>query len=236
MMLLLLLIKQTEEYFYKNLKGALDNIKLRSGTERETTQFKTVVSVLNQAKFMCPNINISKPPERFISLNGIFSSGHYFVLPVTIPLQVPYKISPYFYFTPTKIHCIKVHRRRGIPYHLIEVIKILHRNTSVQIETGRKILDKIYITQGVRQGCNLSPALFIIYIDDLLRNWKHSVDAGIMLKRNFYLNTLLFADDQIIIQDSEDKLQKSVYILNQMNKDYYLTISTKKLGLLKENT
>jgi len=58
-----------------------------------------------------------------------------------------------------------------------------------------------------------------------------------MLKRNLYLNTLLFADDQVIIQDSEDKLQKSVYILNQMSKDYNLKISTEKqkLGLLKEN-
>jgi hypothetical protein len=33
-----------------------------------------------------------------------------------------------------------------------------------------------------------------------------------MLKRNLYLNTLLFADDQVIIQDTEDKLQISVYI------------------------
>ena len=49
--------------------------------------------------------------------------------------------------------------KRGIPYHLIEVIKSLYKNTSVQIDTGRKILDKIYINQGVRQGCNLSPAL-----------------------------------------------------------------------------
>jgi hypothetical protein len=49
-----------------------------------------------------------------------------------------------------------------------------------------------------------------------------------MLKRNLYLNTLLFADDQAIIQDSEDKLQKSVCILNQLSKDYNLKISTDK--------
>jgi hypothetical protein len=49
-----------------------------------------------------------------------------------------------------------------------------------------------------------------------------------MLKRNLYLNTSLFADDQVIIQDSEDKLQKFVYILNQMSKDYNLKISKKK--------
>jgi len=45
--------------------------------------------------------------------------------------------------------------KRGTPYHLIEVIKNLYKNTSEQIDTGRKILNKIYINQGVRQGCKL---------------------------------------------------------------------------------
>ena len=78
------------------------------------------------------------------------------------------------------------------------------------------------------QWCNLSQAHFNIYIDDLLRNWKHKADAGILHKRNLYFNTLFFADDQVVIQESEDKLQKSVYILNQMSKDYNLKISTEK--------
>ena len=84
----------------------------------------------------------------------------------------------------------------------------------------------------------MSPALFNIYTDDLLRNWKHKADVGIMLKRNLSLNTLLFADDQVIIPDSEDKLHKSVCILNQMSKDYNLKISTDKTKIMafKENT
>ena len=59
-----------------------------------------------------------------------------------------------------------------------------------------------------------------------------------MLKRNLSLNTLLFADDQVIIQDSEDKLHKSVCIVNQMSKDYNLKIQddTKKRELLKNPT
>jgi hypothetical protein len=59
-----------------------------------------------------------------------------------------------------------------------------------------------------------------------------------VLKRKLYFKTLPFADDQVIIQDSKDKLQKSVYILKQMSKDYNLKISTEKtnLWLLKENT
>ena len=84
----------------------------------------------------------------------------------------------------------------------------------------------------MRQSCNLSPALFNIYIDDLLRNWIQKVGAGIMLQRNLYLNTLLFASDQVIIQDSEDKPQKSVYILNKMSKDYNLKISMDKTQIM----
>ena len=53
--------------------------------------------------------------------------------------------------------------RRGISYRLIEAIKSLYKNTDVQIDTGKKILEKIYINQEVRQGCNLSPA-FLIFI------------------------------------------------------------------------
>lgn len=116
LLLLLLLLKQIEEYFYKNLKGRrcfrYETRPQITVWDREsiTTQFKAVVNVLNQAKSMCHNINSSKPPERFFSLTGIFSSVDHFVLPVTVPLQVPYKISPYFYFTPAKIQGIKAHR------------------------------------------------------------------------------------------------------------------------------
>ena len=44
-----------------------------------------------------------------------------------------------------------------------------------------------------------------------------------------------FADGQVIIQDSEDKLQKSVYLLNQMSKDYNLKISTDKTKITAFN-
>lgn len=57
------------------------------------------------------------------------------------------------------------------------------------------------------------------------------MDDGIPLERNLYLNTLLFADDQVFTKDSEDELQKSGYILNQMSKDYNLKISTAKQKL-----
>jgi len=52
------------------------------------------------------------------------------------------------------------------------------------------------------------------------------------LFRRQKVNILLFADDQVIIKDPEDKVQKSVYILNQMHKDYNLKISTDKTKIM----
>ena len=53
-----------------------------------------------------------------------------------------------------------------------------------------------------------------------------------MLKRNLHINTLLFADGQVIIQDTEDKFKESVYILHQLSKDYNLKISTDKTKIM----
>jgi len=50
-----------------------------------------------------------------------------------------------------------------------------------------------------------------------------------MLKSNLYLNTLLFAEDQAIIQDSEDKLQKTCLYegWNFNSGNYLFTTDTK---------
>jgi hypothetical protein len=66
------------------------------------------------------------------------------------------------------------------------------------------------------------------YVDDLLRKWKLQVDPGVILKINVAFRTVLFADDQLIIQDSEDKLQKSIHAFSLLSKDYNLKISISK--------
>jgi hypothetical protein len=70
---------------------------------------------------------------------------------------------------------------------------------------------EIKINQGVRQDCSLSPTLFNIYLDDVFREWKTKSNPGTWLKEAAALNTLLFADEQIIIQGSEDELHRSIF-------------------------
>jgi hypothetical protein len=92
----------------------------------------------------------------------------------------------------------------------------LYQNTTIIIDLEGRYSEDIKINQGVRKDCSLSPTLFNIYFDDVIREWKTRSNPGIWLKETAALNTLLFADDQIIIQESKDELQRSIFYLNNI--------------------
>lgn len=58
----------------------------------------------------------------------------------------------------------------------------------------------------------MSPTLVNVHIDELTREWKvPRINSAEEINRKKYLNTKLTADDQIIIEDTDDKLQLSVH-------------------------
>jgi hypothetical protein len=81
----------------------------------------------------------------------------------------------------------------------------------------------------------LSPTLFNIYLDELITKWQKQDITGIKLSKTHQLSTLLFADDQIIIADTEDNVQKAAHKLNQIITEYGLTVSVQKKGLDIDN-
>jgi hypothetical protein len=77
----------------------------------------------------------------------------------------------------------------------------------------------------------MSPTLFNLYFNEVVRKWQSQ------LKTNYFigdisLNALLFADDQIVLADSEENLQRAVFSLNNIAKGYNLRISTKKTKVI----
>jgi len=64
-------------------------------------------------------------------------------------------------------------------------------------------------------------------LDKVIRIWLQKIKTYKYLKELIF-NTLLFADDQFIISDTEDNLQKAVYLLYNISKGYNLEISIKK--------
>jgi len=64
-------------------------------------------------------------------------------------------------------------------------------------------------------------------LDEVIRTWLQKLKTSKYFKE-FVFNTLLFADDQFIISDTEDNLKKAVYLLYNISKEYNLKIATKK--------
>jgi hypothetical protein len=64
-------------------------------------------------------------------------------------------------------------------------------------------------------------------LDEVFRTWLTKLKTSRYFKE-FIFNTLLFADDQFIISDTEDNLQQAVYLLHKISKEYNLEKTKKK--------
>jgi len=94
-----------------------------------------------------------------------------------------------------------------IPNYLLNTIKCIYRNMMVRIKFNDGISETIHINKGVRQGCSLSPVLFNIYINKIVQESKIVIKKGLQLNNRKLVNTILHADDQILMATSEDELQ-----------------------------
>jgi hypothetical protein len=70
--------------------------------------------------------------------------------------------------------------------------------------------------------------LFDIYINKVLEEWKLTNPKSIHLGNNKYIHTILFADNQVLLAETEDHLQENVTKLNKILKLYNMRISTNK--------
>ena len=93
----------------------------------------------------------------------------------------------------------------GIPDHLTCLLRNLYAGQEATVRTGHGTTDWFQIGKGVRQGCILSPCLFNLYAEYIMR--KSGLDeaqAGIKIAgRN--MNNLRYADDTTLMAESEEE-------------------------------
>ena len=91
----------------------------------------------------------------------------------------------------------------GIPDQLTCLLGNLYAGQEATVRTGRRKTDWFQIGKGVRQGCILSPCLFNLYAEHIMRNaGLEETQAGIKIAgRN--LNNFRYADDTTLMTESE---------------------------------
>jgi len=76
---------------------------------------------------------------------------------------------------------------KGITTHLITIIQKICMENIVRVNAGNGLSeDSRAITQGVTQGCPLSPVLFNLYLDEVIRIWLQKLKTSKYFRVNFH--------------------------------------------------
>ena len=95
----------------------------------------------------------------------------------------------------------------GIPDHLTCLLRNLYAGQEATVRTGHGTTDWFQIGKGVCQGCILSPCLFNLYAEYIIRNaGLDEVEAGIKIARR-NINNFRCADDTTLMAESEEELK-----------------------------
>ena len=95
----------------------------------------------------------------------------------------------------------------GIPDHLTCLLGNLYAGQEATVRNGHGTTDWFQIGKGVRQGCILSPCLFNLYAEYIMRNaGLEEAQSGIKISgRN--ISNLRYADDTTLMAESEEELK-----------------------------
>ena len=120
----------------------------------------------------------------------------------------------------------------GIPDHLACLLRNLYAGQEATVRTGHGTTDWFQIRKGVHQGCTLSPCLFNLYAEYIMRNaGLDEVQAGIKIAgRN--INNLRYADDTTIMAESEEELKSLLMKVKEESEKVGLKLNIQKTDIM----
>jgi hypothetical protein len=119
----------------------------------------------------------------------------------------------------------------GYPLHLINLLTKLYKNQLARVKVAGSLSDWFHIKRGVRQGCVLSPYLFNILAEMVMRETLEGFQGGIKIGGRRVTN-LRYADDIILLANSEMELQDLVDRLDRVSQKYSLLINIDKTKVM----
>ena len=126
----------------------------------------------------------------------------------------------------------KILKEMGIPDHLTCLLRNLYVNQEATIRTRHETTDWFQIGKGVHQGCILSPYLYNLYAEYIMRNsGLEEAQAGIKIAgRN--INNLRYADGTTLMVESEEELKSFLMKVKEESEKVGLKLNIQKMKIM----
>ena len=119
----------------------------------------------------------------------------------------------------------------GYILHLTDLLAKLYRKQLAKVKVVGTLSDWFRVKKGVRQGCVLSPYLFIILSEMVIRKTLDGFQGGLQIGGQMTTNRR-YADDIILLASSEAELQELVDCLDRVSRKYSLLINVDKTKVM----
>ena len=126
----------------------------------------------------------------------------------------------------------KILKGMGIPDHLTCLLRNLHTGEEATVRTGHGTTHWFQIGKGVCKSCILSPCLFNLYAEYIMRNaGLEEAQAGIKISgRN--INNLRYANDTTLKAESEEKLKSLLMKVKEQSEKVGLKLNIQKTKIM----
>ena len=120
----------------------------------------------------------------------------------------------------------------GIPDHLNCLLTNVYEGQEATFRSGHGTTDWFQIGQGVRQGCILSPCVFNLYAEYIMRNagLEEAQDGIKIAARN--INNLRYADDTTLMAESEEELKSLLMKVKEESEKVGLKLNIQKTKIM----
>ena len=123
-------------------------------------------------------------------------------------------------------------KQMGISDHLTCLLRNLYAGQEATVRTGHGTTDWFQIGKEVHEGCILSPCLFNLYAEYIMRNaGLDEAQSGIkIVRRN--INNLKYADDTTLMAESEEKLKSLLMKVKEESENVSLKLNIQKTKIM----
>ena len=120
----------------------------------------------------------------------------------------------------------------GIPDHLTCLLRNLYAGQEATVRTGHGTTDWFQIEKGVCQGCILSPCLFNLYAEYIMRNAGLDEAQAVIkiVRRN--INNLRYADDTTLMAESEEEPKSLLMKVKEESEKVGLKLNIQKTKIM----